>query len=212
MRPYMIGIGGPSCSGKSALAAALRGSLAEYQPVLASLDAFYRDLSDMPLEEREAQNFDAPEALEWPLLLRRIRSIAAGQPTNLPVYDFVTHTRQCACLRVTPGGVVIVEGLLALYEPRLRKLFDLRIYVDVPDVVCLGRRIQRDKRERGRTDQNIASQYADTVRPMALQHVVPTCQHAHIIIDGEAPLAHSVDAVLAAMNGHFPPQERTSAV
>ncbi|HIJ72696.1 MAG TPA: uridine kinase [Candidatus Hydrogenedentes bacterium] len=199
--PYIIGIAGPSCSGKTLLAehlaARLPGGRAPgTRTPIVSLDSYYRDLSHLEIAERTRQNFDAPEALDWPLLERDLAALARGQRVATPVYDFAAHTRASQTQRIVPGTFLIVEGLLALHDPAIRRFYKTSVFVDCSHPVCLARRIERDTRTRGRTRQSVLAQYEETVRPMADQYVLPTRQFADITVSGEPPVEASATIVL----------------
>lgn len=194
MKPRIIGIAGPSGSGKSELSrrlSALTGA-----PIV-SLDSYYADLGHLPLAERAKTNFDDPASLDLPLLLEHARKLAEGQAVEIPRYDFATHTRTDGSDLVTPAPVVIIEGLFTLFWNELRELLDTRIYVDLEDETCYSRRLARDVRERGRTPECVATQYATTVRPMAEKFIWPTKRHADLVIRGDAALEEAAKAVLA---------------
>ena len=183
--PYLIGIAGPSCAGKSELAKHLAARLGA---AILPLDCYYIDLGDRPLEERPRFNFDEPNSLDHDLLIPQLIALANGKEIDRPVYDFSTHSRSLQIERVMPGSFVIVEGLFALYWPEVRDLLGTKIYVDFPDEQCLERRIDRDTHERGRTPDSVRRQFAETVRPMAELHVRPTKNSADLIIAGDNPI------------------------
>jgi uridine kinase len=145
-------------------------------------DAYYRDLSDRPFEDRLGVNFDHPDALETELLVLHLTSLRAGQPVEIPVYDFSTHTRTARVQRIEATGVIIVDGILVLAEPRLRDLLDIRVFVDTDPDIRFIRRLRRDMRERGRSLESVVEQYLKTVRPMHLAFVEGSRAHADIII------------------------------
>jgi uridine kinase len=192
--PILIGIAGPSCSGKSLIADRLARLLGGAGVL--SLDSYYRDLSDEPPEERETRNFDLPEALDRDLLVRHLASLARGEAVEVPGYDFAAHVRMARTISLRPDRHIIVEGLFALYWPEARDFFSMRVYVHLDDAVCLRRRLERDVRERGRSRDSILEQYSDTVRPMCEAYVLPTMRFADIVVDGEDPVDVSVAAVL----------------
>lgn len=198
--PYLIGIGGPSGSGKSALAVRLVERLLPASAVIVPLDAYYRDLSSMRLEDRAKQNFDAPEALDWVFLEQQLDMLASGLAIERPEYDFSTHTRRSVTRSVQPTEYVLVEGLLALYAEAVRRMLDLRVYVEAPEEVCLKRRIERDLRERGRTRESVLQQYRKTVAPMAERYVYPTRAFADVVVGGAGPLDDEARLVLAAIH------------
>jgi uridine kinase len=192
--PYLIGIAGPSCAGKSELAKHLAARLGA---AILPLDCYYIDLGDRPLEERPRFNFDEPKALDHDLLIPQLIALANGKAIDRPVYDFSTHSRSQHLERVVPGSFIIVEGLFALYWPEIRDLLGTKIYVDFPDDQCLERRIDRDTHERGRTPDSVRRQFAETVRPMAELHVHPAKKFADLIIAGDNPIQNSVALALA---------------
>jgi uridine kinase len=196
MKPTLIlGVGGCSGSGKTTLARELAREL-KGLPFL--LDHYYRDLGHLSYEQRCVQNFDHPDAIEASLLIGQLEQLAAGAVIEQPRYDFATHTR---CIgvqeRMEPAPCIVVDGIFALYYPGLRRLYDLSVYVDAPDNVCYERRLARDIRERGRTEESVATHYATTVRPMAERYVRPSSQHADLIVQGTESLDWSIERVLA---------------
>ncbi len=196
--PFIIGIAGPSGSGKSTVARGLQTRLSARKAVILPIDAYYRDLSDLPLEERKKTCFDTPEALDQNLLIEHVHKLRNRQPIDMPFYDFASHCRRADSKRFLPADVLIVEGLMALYWQRLRECLNLGVYVNVADATCLTRRIARDVRERGRTAASVLRQYDSTVRPMAEAYVLPSRQFADVIVEGEAPVSESVEKILAS--------------
>ena len=166
-------------------------------PVI-GLDAYYRDLVHLPLEQRALSNFDIPDALDGELLIGHMRRLASGAAADIPVYDFTRHIRSAAVQRVEPSAFVVVEGLFTLHWEDLRRLLDVKVFVTAEHEVCLARRIERDVRERGRTPESVLQQYAATVRPMADKHVLPTRRFADMVLDGTGSLDQSVMSVLRA--------------
>lgn len=180
-RPLIIAVVGGTGSGKTTVARAIHDSLGG-GAVLLDQDAYYRDLAHLTLDERRQVNFDHPDSIDTELLIRHLEALAAGQAIEKPTYDFAAHTRAAQRERVEPSEVIIVEGILLLTDPRLRELFDIRIFVDVGDDVRFIRRLLRDTRERGRTMDNVIQQYLSTVRPMHLEFVEPSKRHADVIL------------------------------
>jgi len=166
-------------------------------PVVA-LDAYYRDLAHLPLDERARANFDIPDALDDQLLIEQVRSLSRGQEVDIPIYDFAHYVRTPAVERVQAGEFVILEGLFTLHWEELRSLLDVKVFVVADDVICLGRRLERDIRERGRSRESVLEQYRLTVRPMAEKYVLPTRRFADLVLDGAVPIEQSVEAVLAS--------------
>jgi uridine kinase len=199
-RPLVIGIAGCSGSGKTTLARELTTQL---EATLLPLDFYYRDLAHLPPAERALQNFDHPDSIEEPLLVEHVETLAAGQPIARPIYDFATHTRvKGETESITPTRVLLVEGILALHYPSLRALYDISIYVNAPHDLCLHRRIYRDVRERGRTEQSVIEQYNATARPMADLYVLPSAPHASLTVEGTDNLDWSVEQVLRYLHTH----------
>jgi uridine kinase len=195
-RLYMIGIAGPSGSGKSVLARSLAHALSGWSPALISLDAYYKDLAHLAPELRAESNFDHPHALDRELALEQLASLARGVAVDLPLYDFTTHSRGTKGKRIEPGWIVIVEGLFALYWEDLRDLFDLRVFLEAGQELCLERRLARDLQLRGRTEEFVRRQYSGTVIPMFERYIQPTRRYANLMLRGDDPVERSVAAVL----------------
>jgi len=193
----VIGIGGCSGSGKTSLARELATQLGG---TLFPLDLYYRDLSQFPLDARHKQNFDHPDSLQSELFIEHIRSLAEGRTIQRPVYDFSRHARVAGAFEaVAPARFVVVEGILALHYDELWPLYGFSIYVDAPDEVCLNRRIYRDMRERGRTEEAVRAQFEATARPMAELYVLPSQARATITVSGTEALDWSIEQVLRGL-------------
>jgi len=199
----VIGIAGASCSGKTTLAKRLAERLPDGPATIVSLDSYYRDLSHLTPEQRAAWNFDAPEALDDGLLFQHLRALLEGAATERPVYDFSTHTRAARPERVNPARFIIIEGLFVLYWPEIRYLLGTKVFIAVRDEVCLARRIARDVRERGRTEESVRAQYAATVRPMYEEYCEPTARFADIRVSGEEPVDQLAETVLRHIAGPY---------
>jgi uridine kinase len=193
MKPYLIGVAGPSCAGKSYLAERIAKKL---DATLLPLDSYYRELDHLRPAERMHYNFDAPEALDSELFLRQARQLHEGESIARPVYDFTAHMRSRETLEIAPRSFVVIEGLFALYWESLRKLLGTKVFVDLGEEICLERRIERDMRERGRSRESVLAQYQSTVVPMARQYVYPSRTHADIVVAGDGEIWREVDAVL----------------
>ena len=147
------------------------------------LDDYYKDLSHLSLEERKNVNFDHMDTFDFDLLIEDINKLKNGETIYSPVYDYVNHTRVIGNSReVKPSNVIIVEGIHALAEPKLRTLYDIKIYVDTEDDIRFIRRLKRDIRDRGRTMESVINQYLTTVRPMHLTFVEKSKTYADLII------------------------------
>ena len=178
----VIGVAGGSGSGKTTIAHAVVEAAGPDLVSLIQHDAYYRDLAHMELEERLKVNFDHPDSLETELLIHHLQELRSGRAVEVPVYDFSIHTRTAATMHVAAEAVVMVEGILVLAEPELRKQMDLRIYVDTDSDLRFIRRLSRDIEERDRTVESVTNQYLGTVRPMHLQFVEPSKRYADIIV------------------------------
>ena len=178
----VIGIAGGTGSGKTTVADYILDTVGPEKIAFLPHDAYYRELHDLSVEERALVNFDHPSSLETELLIEHITQLKHGKSIELPHYDFKTHTRTKETTTVDPQQILIVEGILLFAEPELRKLFDLKIYVDTDADVRFIRRLKRDIEERGRTTQSVINQYIETVRPMHLEFVEPSKRYASVII------------------------------
>jgi uridine kinase len=198
MKPYFIGVAGPSCAGKSYLASHLAEKL---DAALFHLDSYYCELDHLSMVQRAHYNFDSPEALDSDLLLEQARQLFQGQLIERPVYDFTTHTRIGQTQPLAPHPFVIVEGLFALHWEELRRMQGTKVFVDLGEQTCLERRIERDIRERGRTRESVLEQYNTTVLPMARQYVHPTRTFADLVVTGDDDISREVEAVLRHVRG-----------
>jgi len=178
----IIGICGGTGSGKTTIARAIVEAVGEKNVVLVEQDSYYRNLADMPLDDRHHANFDHPDAIDSDLLVNHIKRLKLGQPIEIPIYDMVTHTRSDRVEVIEPRPVVIVEGILIFSEPRILELLDVRVFVDTPDDIRLLRRLRRDINERGRTFERTLDQYEKTIRPMHFEFVEPSKRFADVII------------------------------
>ncbi|REJ33031.1 MAG: uridine kinase [Bacillota bacterium] len=182
MRPVFIGIAGGTGSGKTTVTRAIVSRVPEATVAVIEQDSYYKDQSCLPFEERLKINYDHPAAFDTPLLVAHLDQLAAGQPIEKPVYNYKTHTRETYTVRVEPKDIIVVEGLLILWEPDIRRRLDIKIYVDCDADVRVLRRLERDIRERGRTMESVIRQYLESVRPMHLEFVEPSKRYADIII------------------------------
>ena len=180
--PLVIGIAGGSGSGKTTIARSIVEGVGPGSVVLIQHDAYYRDQTHLPLDERAKVNYDHPDSLETDLLAGHLRQLLAGEAVERPVYDYSVHNRSKDTVVVEPHPVIIVEGILVLSDPDLRSLMDLKIYVDADADLRIARRWERDINERGRSFASVRDQYLHTVRPMHLQFVEPSKRYADIVI------------------------------
>ena len=167
-------------------------------------DAYYKDLRELPYSQRAKINFDHPNSLDTDLIIQHVKSLKNWQPIQLPIYDFKTHTRTDQSVPVEPQAVIIVEGILIFAEPELRKLFDVKIFVDTDPDIRFIRRLERDISERGRTTQTVIKQYLDTVRPMHLKFVEASKRYADVIIPEGGYNTVALDMVVARIESLLP--------
>ena len=197
MKPVVVGVCGGTGSGKTTVSQAILDRVGAERIAFIQHDSYYRDLSHMPFDERTGINFDHPDSLDNELLIRHLRQLCAGQPAAIPVYDFTTHTRRPETRTVEPHRVILLEGILIFADKALRKLMDVKIYVDTDADLRFIRRLQRDIAERGRTMESVVQQYLNTVRPMHLEFVEPSKRYADIIIPEGGFNTIAVDMVVA---------------
>lgn len=189
---YVIGIAGGSGSGKSTFANGLLNKFPD-SIALVSCDNYYKAHDDLPLEERRLLNYDAPESLEFGLMVAQLKALRRGEAVDCPVYDYALHTRSDKVVRIEPKPVIIVDGILILSDPALRETFDLKIYVDADADERILRRAKRDMETRGRRIDDITAQYLTTVKPMHETFVEPSKKHADlIVVGGMNPIALDV--------------------
>ena len=201
LRPLVIGIAGGSGSGKSTVAHRVADALRATSSVaFIDMDAYYRDFSDLTLEERRQINWDHPDALDLELFLEQLARLAAGVPVEKPVYDFVTHRRRPEAVRVAPADVIVVDGILLFLDERVRELCAVKVFVDADADVRLIRRIRRDLDVRGRPLDEILTQYLSTVRPMHLQFVEPSKRYADVIVPRGGHNAVAVEMIVAKIH------------
>jgi uridine kinase len=180
--PLVIGIAGGTGSGKTTVAAKLAASIPAGRCALIDHDSYYFDQSHLSAEARSEINYDHPASLESRLLGEHLRLLRNGASVEIPIYDFVTHTRSVQTRTVSPAPVIIVEGILVFVEAVLREQLDIKLFVDTDADIRLMRRIRRDLEQRGRTFQSVRDQYYATVRPMHLEYVEPSKRWADLII------------------------------
>lgn len=170
----VVGVAGGTGSGKTTVAAAIAERLGCENLVHISHDSYYRPLDHLPMEERGKTNFDHPEALETSLLVEQLKTLKQGQPVEVPLYNFATHSRRAETITVNPAKIILVEGILIYANEELRDMLDIKIFVDTDSDVRFIRRLQRDVNDRGREVNSVISQYLETVRPMHNQFVEPS--------------------------------------
>jgi uridine kinase len=181
-RPFLIGVAGGTCAGKTMICERLAALAGEDRLTLIRLDSYQVDHSHQSLAERAATNYDHPDAYDWPLLNEHLAVLAAGESVSSPTYDFAVHNRSDVVKVVHPAPVMVVEGILVLHDPALRGRFDLKVFVDAAADLRFIRRLQRDVVARGRTPDSIVEQYLTTVRPGHEQFIEPSKRFADVII------------------------------
>jgi uridine kinase len=198
-RPVVFGVAGGTASGKTTVADTILETVGASQVAYLPHDAYYRDISHLPFEERAQLNYDHPQSLETELLVAHVEQLLAGQAVSVPVYDFTEHRRTQETTRVRPSPIILVEGILIFIDSRLRELMDIKVYVDTAPDVRFIRRLVRDLEERGRSLDSIIKQYLETVRPMHLEFVEPSKQYADIIIPRGGLNRVALDMVVARL-------------
>lgn len=195
----IIGIAGASGSGKSLLAKTIVNELGSDQVVVISEDSYYKDLGDLPLNEKAARNFDHPEAFDHHLFAQHLESLKKGKGAEIPVYDYATHSRVSETRKIGNHRLIVLEGILLFVDEALREQMDIRIYVDTPADICLIRRLTRDIAERGRSLECVLTQYQETVRPMYLQFIEPSKRYADVIVPRGGKNRIAIDMIKAKM-------------
>ncbi|PSQ04346.1 uridine kinase [Halobacteriales archaeon QS_6_71_20] len=178
---FVVGIAGGTGAGKTTVSRLITERVADSVTRI-PLDNYYRDLSHLDLEERAEVNYDHPEAFEWELLRDHLETLLAGRGVEMPQYDFEIHNRKAETVTVEPTDVIVVEGILALYDEAVNGMLDLRLYVEADADVRILRRIERDVVDRGRDLEGVIDQYLSTVKPMHEQFIEPTKKDADLII------------------------------
>lgn len=198
--PLVIGIAGGSGSGKTTLARAILDEIGRDRIAFLPHDAYYCDQTELTFEERLKVNYDHPDSLETDLLIEHVKALHRGNAIELPVYDFKQYTRSAETRRIEPRSIILVEGILLFYESKLRKLFDVKLFMDADPDICFIRRLQRDIRERGRTVDSVIQQYLDTVRPSYIEFVEPSKRFADVIIPEGGKNSVALQMVIARLH------------
>jgi uridine kinase len=196
-RPYLIGVAGGSNSGKTTIARRLEEVIGSDGLSLIRLDSYYITMREEPIDVRAAVNYDHPDAFDWDLFDDHLARLTAGESVKVPIYDYTIYDRTDEFEVVVPGKVIVVEGILVLWEPRLRERFDLKIFVDTPADLRIIRRLRRDVAERGRTQESILEQYLTTVRPSHEQFIEPSKRYADVIVPEGGLNRPAVEVLLA---------------
>ena len=198
-KPLVIGVAGGTGSGKTTIARKLAASMPAGRCVLIEHDAYYRDQRHLSASERASINYDHPSSLESSLLATHLQQLRSGVAVDVPVYDFVTHTRAAESRHLEPAPVVIVEGILVFVEAAVREQFDIKLFVDTDADIRLMRRVRRDLEQRGRSFASVRDQYYATVRPMHIEYVEPSKRWADLIIPEGGNNRVAIDVLLGQL-------------
>jgi len=199
--PVVVGIAGGTGSGKTTVARAIYDRVGKDRIEWVSHDSYYRNFEGLSPEERHHINFDHPDSLETELLARHLDVLCKGAAVEVPIYDFTTHSRKPETQRVEPRKVIIVEGILVLAEPELRKRINIKLFVDTPPDIRFMRRLVRDIKSRGRSMESVIEQYMTTVRPMHEEFVEPSKRYADLIIPEGGENLVAINAIIARVEG-----------
>lgn len=198
-KSIIIGISGPSASGKSVLANTIVNELSSEQVVVISEDAYYKDNAHLPYSEREKVNYDHPDAFDHALLCEHLKQLQKGKEVEIPIYSHSKHLRLPETRHVGRHAIIVLEGILLFSDQALREVMDIRIFMSTPLDVCLLRRLKRDVVERHRSFESVVHQYETTVRPMYLQFIEPSSRYADIIIPRGGENRIAIDMIQAKM-------------
>jgi uridine kinase len=193
----IIGIAGASGSGKTLVSKNIFEKLGSEKVVIMQEDSYYKDLSEIPFDERTGKNFDHPDAFDHSLLESHLSELVDGKSISHPIYDYKTHSRLKETRTVGPHQVIVLEGILIMNEPKLRDQMDIKVFIDTEPDICFIRRLKRDINERARSVDSIINQYMETVRPMYFQFVEPAKRYADIIIPQGGKNAVAIDILTA---------------
>ena len=199
MKPILISVAGGSASGKTTVVDEIIEAMDGYDITVLRHDDYYKDQSDLSMEERYKTNYDHPSSLDNDLLVEHLEALLDNKSIMKPIYDFVLHNRSDKKELVNPTNIIILEGILVLDDQRIRNLSDIKIYVESDDDIRFIRRLQRDIKERGRTVDNVVNQYLTTVKPMHYKFVKPTKRYADIIIPNDNKHNVAVDIIVTKM-------------
>jgi uridine kinase len=205
LKPLFLGIAGGTAGGKSTLTAKLLEALGPARACCILVDSYYRAQHDTPLSQRALVNYDHPDSLEFDLLLSHLEDLSAGRPVEVPVYSYADHDRTSQTTLVKPLELIIIEGILALYPPELRKFYNYAVFVDAPEQVRFERRLERDTKERGRTPESVHQQWKATVEPMHRQFCEPGKRIADLVVNGLEPFDQAVPKILSVFAGLLRP-------
>ena len=199
----IVGIAGGTGSGKTTVVNKLIKEFRDGEVIVIPQDAYYKDNGHIPPEERQHINFDHPDSLEFTLLIKHLKELREGHNIEMPVYSYLTCLRSAETITVKPAKVILVEGILILTDPDLRNMLDIKVYVDADADDRLGRVIQRDIVERGRSVLMVLQRYHDTVKPSHLQFIEPSKRYADIIIPGGGENDVGIGVIISLLEKHL---------
>jgi uridine kinase len=200
-KPFIIGVAGGTGSGKTTVTEKVLEAAGVGSVATLAQDSYYRDQTDLEPSERKKINYDHPDAFDWELLVAHLETLRDDEPVFSPIYDFTNDNRSSNTVPVMPAPIIVLEGILVLYDPRLRDLFNLKIFVDADPDVRFIRRLERDVRERGRTPENVIHHYLESVRPSHLQFTEPTKRYADLIIPHGGMNEPALEMIAARIRG-----------
>lgn len=198
--PILIGIAGGTGSGKSTVTREIYKSITDKNVAIIEQDSYYKDQSNISFEERVKTNYDHPFAFDNELLVNHLKDLLDGKSIQKPIYDFENHNRKKETVLVESKDIIVLEGILILYDEDLRNLMDIKLFVDTDADVRVIRRILRDIKDRGRTLDSVVKQYMTTVRPAHMQFVEPTKRYADIIIPEGGYNKVAIDIIVTKVN------------
>ncbi|HNW57987.1 MAG TPA: uridine kinase [Bacteroidales bacterium] len=199
----IVGIAGGTGSGKTTVVNKVMEAFPNDEVIMVPQDAYYKDHSNIPLDERQKINYDHPDSVEFELLIDHLKQLKKGRPIEMPGYSYLTCTRAKETTKINPARVALVEGILILTDPELRKMLDIKVFVDADADDRLGRVIQRDIVERGRTVHMVLERYHDTVKPSHLQFIEPSKRYADIIIPGGGENQVGIEVLISIIEKHL---------
>jgi uridine kinase len=199
----IVGIAGGTGCGKTTVVNKLMAVLPHGEVIIMPQDSYYKDNSHIPLEERQKINFDHPDSLEFSLLIDHLKQLKKGKSVEMPVYSYLTCVRSKETVTIKPAKVVLIEGILILADAGLRKMLDIKVFVDADADDRLGRVIQRDIVERGRSVLKVLERYHDTVKPSHLQFIEPSKRYADIIIPGGGENQVGIEVLISIIEKHL---------
>jgi uridine kinase len=199
----IVGIAGGTGSGKTTVVRKVMERLPNEEVIVIPQDAYYKDNGHIPLEERQKINFDHPDSLEFGLLIEHLKKLKKGESIEMPIYSYLTCLRAKETITVRPASVVLLEGILILADSGLRDILDIKVFVDADADDRLGRVIQRDIVERGRSVLMVLERYHDTVKPSHLQFIEPSKRYADIIIPGGGENQVGIEVLVSIIEKHL---------